>query len=342
MKKSTSILLKILLATTLTLTSIYIFAPWQYVLHYLSPLPATIQQQADEAVEQGVAGIILYVDQEGAEPELYASGWHNRQDEVPAYPEALFKIASIGKLYDAAAVSSLVARGNLSLDRTLAEYLPSLAERIEYSDQITLRMMVQHTSGIPNFSDQEGFSWDGEGLDVWALMMDKPGLFEPGTDYAYSNSNYLLLARIMDEALGYPYGQFIKEELLQPLGISRTYFSMDGFDENELMSGYWLGSDTDYKYLDQGYVATAEDVGVFLRALNDGSLFSDRARDVYASLYEFEHTGWVLGYYSIARYHRDIDTVVIQFVNTNGGDTILLNDIVYGRVLKILRKRNST
>ena len=68
-------------------------------------------------------------------------------------------------------------------------------------------------------------------------------------------------------------------------------------------------------------VATAQDVGIFLRALNDGSLLNDDEQAIYSSIYEYEHTGWVPGYQSIARYYPDTDTVVVQFVNSTGGDT---------------------
>ncbi len=72
-------------------------------------------------------------------------------------------------------------------------------------------------------------------------------------------------------------------------------------------------------------VATTQNVGIFLRALNDGSLLNDNEQAIYSSIYEYEHTDWILGYYSIARYHKDIDTVVIQFVNTNGGTPMVVS-----------------
>jgi hypothetical protein len=86
-------------------------------------------------------------------------------------------------------------------------------------------------------------------------------------------------------------------------------------------------------------VATAEDVGIFLRALNDGSLLNEEEQSIYSSIYVYDHTGLILGYQSIAKYHKDIDTVVIQFVNTTNFDgyTFNLSEIIYGRILKILR-----
>jgi D-alanyl-D-alanine carboxypeptidase len=81
-------------------------------------------------------------------------------------------------------------------------------------------------------------------------------------------------------------------------------------------------------------------VDIFLRALNDGTLFTNKEQEIYTSIYEYEHTGWVLGYYSKARYHKDIDTVVMQFVNTVDNNTLTLTNVVYDRIIKILRIRD--
>lgn len=329
-------------AAIVTVASIYIFAPWQAALHYFAPLPSTVQEQVEDATGQGPDGILVYVQKAGQEPEFYASGWHDRDKKIPADPKALFKIASIGKLYNAAAVAKLVASGTLSLDGTLAGYLPSLAGRIEYADQITLRMLVQHRSGIPNYTDHEDFSWSEAtiGSDgALGLVLDSPADFQPDSDYRYSNTNYLLLGKIMSETLGYKHGQFIRDEILAPLGLKRTFLSVNEVDLDHLMSGYHVGYPHDFKTLDQGFVATAEDVGIFIRALNDGTLFTDKEQEIYSSIYEYGHTGWVLGHSSRAHYHKDIDTVVIQFVNTTGNDTVIMTEVIYNRIMKILRKR---
>lgn len=200
-------------------------------------------------------------------------------------------------------------------------------------------MLVQHRSGIPNFTDAKDFRWDESSLDQLELILDAPADFKPGTDYGYSNSNYYLLHQIMTKVLGYDYGRFIKEAMLAPLGLTNTYMSVKEVELDQLMSGYYVGSQTDFKYLDQGMVATAEDVGKFLRALNDGSLFTPAEAAIYKTLYEFQHDGWVLGYWSRARYYADSDTVVIQFVNTTGDDTLLLSQMVHSRLMKIIRTR---
>lgn len=337
MKRWHKITLKLVLAVSLTTSSIYIFAPWEYALYYLKPLPKTLEAQTNEVTQQGIDGIIVYI-QKAAEPaDFYVNGWHNRAEKIPAYGGALFKIASIAKLYEATAIAKLVASNKLDLNKTLADYLPDLSQHFEHADKITIRMMVEHRSGIPNFTDQEGFDWASSSLDVLSLVLDKPADFLPNTDYAYSNTNYLLLQKLMSKTLGYDYTQYIKNQILAPLGLKNTYFSVTEVDPDSLMSGYYVGYEDDLKYLDQGYVATAEDVGIFLRALNDGSLLSKEEQKIYGTIYEYGHTGWVLGYSSIARYHADLDTVVIQFTNTTGDDRVLLTKIIYSRIMRILR-----
>ena len=111
------------------------FVPWILVKAWILPLPDTVQEQVNEAIGHGLDGMIVYVDEAGKPPEFYAAGWHDRKYKVPAYPQALFKIASITKLYIAVATTKLVKEGRLSLDKTLAEYFPELAGRIENACQ---------------------------------------------------------------------------------------------------------------------------------------------------------------------------------------------------------------
>ncbi len=339
-KKPKKLVLRIILLVG-TITSLF-FVPWLLVWAWILPLPDSVQGQANEAIEHGFDGIIVYVDEGGKPPSFYAAGFHNKENKIPANPKALFKIASISKLYTAVAVTKLVNDGRLDLDETLADYLPELDGRIENADTITLRMMVKHRSGIPNYTDTPNF-WAMPTQtyeESLALILDKPANFEPDEDYEYCNTNYLLLNKIMDEVLGYDNFQFIQEEILAPLNLNNTFSSLNEVVLDSVMSGYHVGYPYDLKEDDHGMLATAEDVGIFLRALNNGTLFKQGEQEIYSSIYEYEHKGWVPGYQSIAEYHKDIDAVVIQFTSTT--DPKLYNwnlaDIVYGRIIKILGK----
>ncbi len=320
--------------------------PWILVKAWILPLPDTVQEQLNEAIGHGFDGMIVYVDQAGKPPEYFAAGWHDRKNKIPANPKALFKIASISKLYVAVAVTKLVKDKRLSLDKTLAEYFPELVGRIENAEQITLRLMVQHRSGIPNYTDHPGF-WSDQPESSKAaleLALDLPANFEPDEDYEYSNTNYLLLSEIIEKVLGYHKFQFIKEEILMPLGVKNTFGSLSEVNIDEVMSGYHIGHPYDLKTDEQGMLASAEDVGIFLRALNDGSLFEEGEQAIYSSIYVYKHSGWVPGYQSFAEYHEDIDAVVIQFYNTTDPKLYMWNfsEIVNGRIVKILRSKKGS
>jgi CubicO group peptidase (beta-lactamase class C family) len=315
---------------------------WAWIL----PLPDTIQEQVDEAIGHGFDGMIVYVDQADKPPQHFASGWHNRESKIPGNPNALFKLASISKLYDAVAVTKLVSDKRLSLDKTIADYLPELAGRSENAEKITLRLMIQHRSGIPNFTDAPGF-WAAPTQsyeESLALILDMTANFEPGEDYEYCNTNYLLLNKIMDDELGYENFQFVREQILIPLNLNNTFGSLRAVNIDDVMSGYHVGHPYDLKTDDHGMLATAEDVGTFLRALNDGSVFDEGEQEIYSSVYEYEHGGWVPGYQSFAKYHKDIDAVVIEFYSTT--DSKLYNwnlsEIINNRIVEILKKQKSS
>ena len=316
------------------------FVPWILVKAWILPLPDTVQEQVDEAIGHGFDGMIVYVDEAGKPPAFYTGGWKDRENKIPADPNSLFKIASISKLYVAVAITKLVKDKRLSLDETLADYFPEIVGRIENAEKITVKMMVQHRSGIPNFTDNPAF-WEDEqanSKDALEFALDLPASFEPDKGYEYSNTNYLLLRRIMDDVLGYNHNEYIKKKILIPLELKNTFFSITEVDLNDVMSGYYVGYDEDFKANEYGMLATAEDVGIFLRALNDGSVFDKGEQEIYP--YEYNHGGLVIGYQSLAEYHKDIDAVVVQFINTTdfNGYEWNLSEIIINRVVKIIRK----
>ena len=322
-----------------TLISLF-FVPWILVKAWILPLPETVQEQVDEAIGHGFDGMIVYVDQAGKPPEYYTSGWKDRKNKIPTDPKSLFKIASISKLYTAVAATKMVKEKRLSFDKALADYLPELSGRIENAEEITLRMMIQHRSGIPNFTDNPKY-WENEqenGLNALDFALDLPASFKPDKGYEYSNTNYLLLRKIMDDVLGYNHNQYVKEKILIPLELNNTFFSITEVNLDDVMSGYYVGIEEDFKAREYGMLATAEDVGTFLRALNDGSVFKEGEKEFYP--YEYDHGGLVVGYQSLAEYHEDIDAVVVQFINTTDfeGYEWNLSEITINRIVKIIRK----
>ncbi|WP_229157425.1 serine hydrolase domain-containing protein [Fluctibacter halophilus] len=321
--------------------------PWSLLFAWLAPLPDSVDKEVQHALEHGFDGIIVYVEQGGQPPSVYSAGWHDREARIPAKGDALFKIASINKLYLAVAAVKLVEQSRLSLDVTLSEYFPRWAGRIPYADKITVRHLIQHRSGLANFTDTPGYWQDppANSDDALALIFDQPASFAPGQTYGYSNTNYLLIGALIEHTTGQPYQRFIDKAILGPLALYNTFHALDEVDISRVMGGYYVGLDENLKTTDYGsMLATAADVGRFIRALNDGSVFSGQEQAIYDDVYVYEHTGLIPGYQSIARYHPDIDAVVVQFINTTDFSDYThwaLSERVYSRIIEILRRQQA-
>jgi hypothetical protein len=105
------------------------------------------------------------------------------------------------------------------------------------------------------------------------------------------------------------------------------------------MSGYFVGYDPDIKdHYFGSMVATAEDVGRFVRAMHDGSLFTPEEAVLYDRIYVRSHTGLLPGYQSLVRYYPDLDAVLVQFTNTNGGYAWNIHTIMHNKIVRILRR----
>ncbi|MDY0295203.1 MAG: serine hydrolase domain-containing protein [Acholeplasmataceae bacterium] len=327
----------------------FLFVPWSYLILKYSPLSQTIQSEIDRATSRyGFNGMLVYVDDEDG-TNIYTSGYNNRDLKEPVDEDVLFKIASISKLYMAVSATKLIHQGILNIDDTLADLLPQYKDSIAYADQITLKLLIQHRSGIHDYVDFLSFPWDNLPTDtdmVLELILNTEPLFKPDERYDYSNTNYLLLAKIMDDALGYPHDQFIKTAILDPLDLKDTYYYYQYTNKEDVMSGYAVDYPLDLKENDHitpggTMVASIRDVGRFIRALNDGSLLTQEEQTLYSSLYTYDHTGLLPGYQSIARYDKENDRVIIMFTNTSGKDRWHRFEAVYGRVLGILARKNA-
>lgn len=347
-RKQTGHIKRVLRAVGLVvaLVCVIVLPPWNGVFAWLAPLPESVAEEVANAADRGLEGIVVYVDQAGREPVSYAAGWKERDGEVPLTAATLFKIGSISKLYVAAATAKLVGRGQLELDGTLAELLPAFAPRIANADRITLRMLLQHRSGIPNTTDQATFDWVRPAPSMeaaLALVLDLPADFEPDAEHAYSNTNYLLLGMILDARLGFSHRQFIHDELVAPLGLTHTFGLLGDANLADVASAYHRPYDVDFKDVElvspSGcMVATAEDVGVFLRALSNGTLLAPAEQAAFDGVATYGHKGWVLGTQCIARYEPEIDAVVVQCVNTTGNHTELTTLVVFDRIVELLEQ----
>jgi CubicO group peptidase (beta-lactamase class C family) len=317
------------------------YIPWLILGFWFTPAADSIQEQVDLAERFDLDGIVVHVDGTGFKG-TYTAGWHDRAAKIPARPDALFKIASIGKMYVATAITKLVSDGTIDLAAPLSNYLPGVASHFKYGDELTVASMVMHKSGLPNYVDHRDYPWDAppqSSLGHLQYAYDMEQEFRPMEDSAYSNTNYLLLTMLMDTVLGYSHHRFIEERVLRPLELDNTYLEMKQVDSDRVMSGYFVGYDPDIKdHYFGSMVATAEDVGRFVRAMHDGSLFTPEEAVLYDRIYVRSHTGLLPGYQSLVRYYPDLDAVLVQFTNTNGGYAWNIHTIMHNKIVRILRR----
>ncbi len=308
-----------------------------------SSILLSIQELLERSISRGLVGVAVYVEQASRPSVIYKAGVQDQVNATPYQSNSQFKIASISKLFIALSVTRLAIQQQLSLDDTLADWLPEYATRIEYSDSITLRLLVQHRSGIPDFDSQIGFSWQESHTNIEQTLeyaLDKPADFVPNQQYAYSNTNYLLLGKILDKVLGYSHHLFIQDEFLVPLSMSNTVMLLSDTDITRLARGYWDGIDRteqDYRIPGGSMVSTISDIGRFIRALNTGGLLTAEEKAIYRTLYSFGHSGWLPGYQSSAYYDSSIDAVVVQFVNSTGGNSEQLANQLYQDIMSALK-----
>ena len=157
-------------------------------------------------------------------------GIANLEYGVPIRPETVFHVASVSKQFTAMAVVLLEADGRLSLDDDVHRYLPELPD---YGHPITLRDLLQHTSGLRDqWMTLTMAGWNMQDVitqdQILRLLFRQKELnFPPGTRYVYSNSGFTLLAEIVARVSGRPFPQFCAERIFTPLGMNHTHFHQD-------------------------------------------------------------------------------------------------------------------
>src|ERR1700690_567303 len=169
-------------------------------------------------------------------------GLAGREHHVPVIPQTTFRIGSITKQFTASAILKLQEEGKLSVNDKLSQYIPDFPR----GDEVTLRHLLTHTSGIRNYTDKPNFlSLVTNATTTEAIieaMKKDPYDFDPGAEWRYDNSGYVLLGYIVEKVSGQSYGDFLRENFFQPLGMTNTgvYHAHPGLPHEAL--GYSLGT----------------------------------------------------------------------------------------------------
>jgi D-alanyl-D-alanine carboxypeptidase len=267
-----------------------------------------IQAALDEALLDWPApGLMLWVDTPD-ETIVATSGWADREEQIPMQSDGPFYTGSITKMFVATVVMQLVEEGSINLDDPLSIWFPEVLEHPQ-GDLITVRHLLAHKSGIRYFGTipemRQALWGDGEPFDPQAIaetMIRDHSLEQTPGRLSYSNTNYLILGLLIEDATGQPAETVIRSRILDPLGLDHTYLATYEDPIGDILPTYsdFVALDgsggfinqhpvldrVDFEFAERyfrttwmtgGMVSTAPDLITFVRALFNGELFDDPA-----------------------------------------------------------------
>ncbi|MEU6659998.1 serine hydrolase domain-containing protein [Streptomyces sp. NPDC046821] len=261
-----------------------------------APRDKALQRQLDQLVARsdGPPGVIALL-RDGHRTVVYRAGVADTETRRPPNPYDHMRLASVSKAYSGAVALSLVDRRRLRLDETIGERLATLSAAWHH---VTLRQLLNHTSGLPDYSRAPEFlkiviadphhRFDSRKL--LDFVADKVLAFKPGSQYAYSNSDNIAVALMAEAATGLRYERLLERLVYEPLRLRHTSLpqgfrlpgpALHGYDVSpteppvdvsELLSGSGV-------WASGAAVATSNDLTRFIRGYAGGRLLSERTRD---------------------------------------------------------------
>ncbi|WP_228450882.1 serine hydrolase domain-containing protein [Chryseolinea soli] len=259
-----------------------------------------------DLTRQGVPGAVLSIQTPEASWSV-AQGLAKVEDKTPMALCHLQYLQSISKTYLAVCLLKLYEENKLDLDAPMTKYLPEKYSRyIDKPSTITIRMLMNHTSGIPEYNSVPAYitqllqhpDRDFTAEDYLKYIDGKPLDFAPASKYSYRNTNYVVLALIVDAITG-DHARYMQEVIFTPLGLANTFYRNDAhyLDYPQLVNTYWdrysdgllenvsVLQRNNVRALigDDGVVTTPEEALAFLKGLMQGKLLKPSTLDLMKS-----------------------------------------------------------
>ncbi|MDZ7777258.1 MAG: serine hydrolase domain-containing protein [Bacteroidales bacterium] len=299
--------------------------------------------------DKGMGSLSIFHD--GKEVYQNATGYASVEDNIPATPETEYRAGSVSKIYTATIIMKLVEDKQLSLDEKLASFYPD----IENAAKITIEHLLQHRSGIFNFTSAKNYQkWMEQKVTPEQLIdtiRSKGSVFEPGEKMEYSNSNYVLLTYIAEKVTGKDFGQLLREIIFEPCNLTNTEYG-DKIEpkKNEAYSYARLNSWSKETETDMSVpsgagaiVSTPAEINRFLNCLFAGKLVKKESVDKMTTMKDkygygifqipfhdkraLGHTGGIDGFRASAFYFPEEKLAVTYLGN---GIDMPVNDILIG------------
>jgi CubicO group peptidase (beta-lactamase class C family) len=178
----------------------------------------------DLAAQEQFSGAVL-IARDGEPVYQAAFGLADRALNAPNQVDTKFNLGSMDKMFTAIAVLQLVEQGQLALDDRIVDVLPAYANS-QVAEQVTVHQLLMHTAGLGNYFDSALYDDTHDQIrslaDYALLFVDEPLLFEPGAQFAYSNSGFIVLGLIIQEVTGQDYYDYVREHIFEPAGMTDT------------------------------------------------------------------------------------------------------------------------
>lgn len=273
-------------------------------------------------------------------------GLADREWRVSHAPEGKFRLGSLTKQFTAAAILQFMESDRLALEDAISRHYPDAPA--SWRD-VTLLHLLTHTSGIPSYTSIPGFFDAAARIErtpqeIIALTRDKPLLFQPGTEFRYNNGGYVILGHVIELLSGLSYEDYIRENILQPLGLAKT-----GYDHADLIlphraRGYRFenGAFENAAYLAMSVphaagaiYSSVDDLLAWLNALRTGQTISPASAALMMrdhghgygfgfaiqsqfSQQHFVHAGGINGFSVVLSHYPDADLTLIVLANIQG------------------------
>jgi D-alanyl-D-alanine carboxypeptidase len=245
-----------------------------------TPAPSSLGSIVDGLVEnemaaQGLVGMSVAVAKNGTVLYSQGYGYADLSTCEAVQPATVFQIGSITKQFTAAAVLQLQNAGTLNIDNPVATYLASYP----FDPRITLRMLLNQTSGLPDYHDfPAANSWINGVPEQTVLRQIASAtlLFTPGTAYAYSNSNYFVLGSIIEAASGTTYSDYLAVNIFQPVALSSSSYLRPAASASPYNAAHGPGliEDPSYNFAAGALWSNVQDLATWDAALLNGKVIA--------------------------------------------------------------------
>jgi len=337
---------------------------------YTQPLPDSITTKIDNLFQQwdtaGSPGCVVGIVRNDSLVYARGYGLANVEDNIPNTPQTEFYVCSLAKQFTGYAIVLLARQGRLKLDEDIHRYLPWLAD---FGHKITILNLLNHTSGIRDEADMAriaGLPLEGrlsQQMAIGIIKRQRSLNFTPGEKYAYSNSNYVLLAEIVKVASGKEFPTYVADNIFSPLGMTHSAFMDDSrkiikrravgynFSGGSYTNAYQyanvLGAGSLFTTVDDMarwainfYLPRAGDTKDIRQLTEKGRTNNGRENNYALGISVDSSRGWIMyshngslaGYVAHIRIYPDLRTGIILFSNT--GDYRVFN--IAGALARLL------